>query len=253
MDGLHHLEIVILLLAVVLLLTTLAEKLVIPYPILLVIGGLILGLIPGIPTVTLSPDLVFLVFLPPILSAAAYFTSWREFKQNLRPISWLAVGLVVVTTAVVAIVTRAVLPGLGWAEAIALGAIVSPPDAVSATAIGKRLRIPPPRGDDSGRRKLGERCDRAGVVSRGRRGRDRREFRAGRRAAALCVRRCRGGGDWDRCWTGLALGGSRGNRQFHGGRHYAGYALCGVGVGRSDACFVGAGLCGRRIVCAAAF
>ncbi|MDP3091862.1 MAG: Na+/H+ antiporter [Nitrospira sp.] len=142
MDGLHQLEIIILLLAVVLLLTTVAQKLVVPYPILLVIGGLILGLIPGIPTVTLSPDLVFLVFLPPILWAAAYFTSWREFKENLRPISWLAVGLVLATTAAVAAVARAVLPGLGWAEAIALGAIVSPPDAVSATAIGKRLRIP---------------------------------------------------------------------------------------------------------------
>ena len=117
MDGLHQLEIIILLLAVVLLLTTVAQKLVVPYPILLVIGGLILGLIPGIPTVTLSPDLVFLVFLPPILWAAAYFTSWREFKENLRPISWLAVGLVLATTAAVAAVARAVLPGLGWAEA----------------------------------------------------------------------------------------------------------------------------------------
>lgn len=142
MDGLHQLELVILLLAVVLVLTTVAQKLVVPYPILLVIGGLILGLIPGLPTVTLSPDLVFLVFLPPILCAAAYFTSWREFRENLRPISWLAVGLVLATTAAVAAVARAVLPGLGWAEAIALGAIVSPPDAVSATAIGKRLRIP---------------------------------------------------------------------------------------------------------------
>lgn len=142
MDGLHHLEMVILLLAVVLLLTTVAQKLVLPYPILLVIGGLILGLIPGLPAVTLSPDLVFLVFLPPILWAAAYFTSWREFRENLRPISWLAVGLVLATTAAVAVVARAVLPGLGWAEAIALGAIVSPPDAVSATAIGRRLRIP---------------------------------------------------------------------------------------------------------------
>ncbi|MDP2326296.1 MAG: cation:proton antiporter, partial [Gammaproteobacteria bacterium] len=126
----------------VLLLTAVAEKLVVPYPILLVIGGLFLGLIPGLPTVTLSPDLVFLVFLPPILWAAAYFTSWREFKENLRPISLLALGLVLATTAAVAAVARAVLPGLGWAEAIALGAIVSPPDAVSATAIGKRLRIP---------------------------------------------------------------------------------------------------------------
>lgn len=142
MDGLHQLEIVILLLGVVLALTTIARKLVVPYPILLVIGGLMLGVVPGVPVVTLNPDLVFLVFLPPILWAAAYFTSWRDFRYNLRPISLLAVGLVVATTAAVACVARPLLPGMGWAEAIALGAIVSPPDAVSATAIARRLRIP---------------------------------------------------------------------------------------------------------------
>src|SRR5574341_680997 len=142
MEGLHQLEIVILLLAVVLGLTTVAQKIYIPYPILLVIGGLLLGVVPGLPTVTLNPDLVFLVFLPPILWAAAYFTSWREFRDNLRPISLLAVGLVLATTAAVAAGAHAMLPGIGWAEAIALGAIVSPPDAVSATAIGRRLRIP---------------------------------------------------------------------------------------------------------------
>lgn len=142
MDSLHQLEIIILLLAVVLALTTIAQKISIPYPIFLVLGGLVLGLVPGLPTVTLHPDLVFLVFLPPILWAAAYFTSLREFRRNLRPISLLAVGLVLATTAGVAVVARALLPGIGWAEAIALGAIVSPPDAVSATAIGKRLRIP---------------------------------------------------------------------------------------------------------------
>ncbi len=142
MDSLHQLEIIILLLAVVLALTTIAQKISIPYPIFLVLGGLVLGLVPGLPTVTLHPDLVFLVFLPPILWAAAYFTSLREFRQNLRPISLLAVGLVLATTAGVAVVAHLLLPGIGWAEAIALGAIVSPPDAVSATAIGKRLRIP---------------------------------------------------------------------------------------------------------------
>jgi CPA1 family monovalent cation:H+ antiporter len=142
MESLQQLEIVILLLAVVLALTTLARRILIPYPILLVIGGLILGIIPHHPTVTLNPDLVFLVFLPPILWSAAYFTSWRDFRDNLRPISLLAIGLVLVTTAAVAVTAHAVLPGIGWAEAIALGAIVSPPDAVSATAIGRRLRIP---------------------------------------------------------------------------------------------------------------
>ncbi len=142
MEGLHQLEIVILLLTVVLALTTVAQKLLIPYPILLVIGGLSLAIMPGLPTIRLDPDLVFLVFLPPVLWAAAYFTSLREFRGNIRPISLLAVGLVLATTAAVAAVARATFPGMGWAEAIALGAIVSPPDAVSATAIGKRLRIP---------------------------------------------------------------------------------------------------------------
>src|SRR3989454_367989 len=141
MEALHQLEIIIVLLAVVLALTSVARKILIPYPIILVIGGLVLGVVPGLPTVTLNPDLIFLVFLPPILWAAAYFTSLREFRENLRPISLLAIGLVLATTAAVAVVAHAVFPGMSWAAAIALGAIVSPPDAVAATAIGKRLRI----------------------------------------------------------------------------------------------------------------
>jgi len=142
MESLHQLETIILLLIAVLALAAFARKLVIPYPILLVIGGLVLGLIPGVPTLRLDPDVVFLVFLPPILWSAAYFTSWRDFRSNLRPITLLAVGLVLATTAAVAVVAHIWLPGLGWAGAIALGAIVSPPDAVSATAVGKRLGLP---------------------------------------------------------------------------------------------------------------
>lgn len=142
MESLHQLETIILLLIAVLALVAFARKLVIPYPILLVIGGLVLGLIPGVPTLRLDPDVVFLVFLPPILWSAAYFTSWRDFRSNLRPITLLAVGLVLATTAAVAVVAHIWLPGLGWAGAIALGAIVSPPDAVSATAVAKRLGLP---------------------------------------------------------------------------------------------------------------
>jgi len=142
MHPLHQLEVVLLLLAAVVALTTVARKILIPYPILLVIGGLLLGLIPGLPVIHLEPELVFLVFLPPILWAAAYFTSWRDFRANARPIGLLAVGLVLVTTAATAAVVHALLPGLGWAAAIALGAIVSPPDAVAATAISRQLRIP---------------------------------------------------------------------------------------------------------------
>lgn len=142
MESLHQLETVILLLIAVLALAAFARKLVIPYPILLVIGGLVLGFIPGVPALRLDPDVVFLVFLPPILWSAAYFTSWRDFRSNLRPITLLAVGLVLATAAAVAVVAHICLPGLGWAGAIALGAIVSPPDAVSATAVAKRLGLP---------------------------------------------------------------------------------------------------------------
>jgi CPA1 family monovalent cation:H+ antiporter len=139
---LYLVETGILLLAVVLALTAVARKLLVPYPILLVVGGLAIAMVPGLPAVRLQPDLVFLVFLPPVLWSAAYFTSLRDFRQNLRPISLLAVGLVIATTAAVAATARAVVPGLGWPAALALGAIVSPPDAVAATAVARRLSIP---------------------------------------------------------------------------------------------------------------
>ncbi len=83
MESLYELEIIVVLLAVVLALTTLAHRLLVPYPILLVVGGVILGVVPGMPRIQLNPDLVFLVFLPPILWGAVYFTSWRDFRANL--------------------------------------------------------------------------------------------------------------------------------------------------------------------------
>ncbi|HEU5190654.1 MAG TPA: Na+/H+ antiporter [Methylomirabilota bacterium] len=138
----YHLELIVLLLVAVLVLMTLARRVMIPYPILLVLGGLALSLVPNVPVVRLDPDLVFLVFLPPVLWAAAYFTSLRDFRGNLRPIVLLAVGLVLVTTVAVAGAARLVVPGMSWPVAFALGAIVSPPDAVAATAIARRLRIP---------------------------------------------------------------------------------------------------------------
>src|SRR5438876_5428259 len=142
MQGLHQLEIVIVLLVAVLALVTIARRILMPYPIFLVLGGLGLGVVPNVPIVRLDPDLVFLIFLPPILWAAAYFTSLRDFRANLRPITLLAIGLVLATTAVVAAVARFVMPGLSWPAAVALGAIVSPPDAVAASAIARRLGIP---------------------------------------------------------------------------------------------------------------
>src|SRR5438093_373318 len=142
MQELHQLETVIALLAAVLALATAARRVLIPYPIFLVLGGLVIGVVPNVPTLRLDPDLVFLIFLPPVLWSAAYFTSLRDFRANLRPITLLAVGLVLATTAVVAAVARFVIPGLSWPAAIALGAIVSPPDAVAASAIARRLGIP---------------------------------------------------------------------------------------------------------------
>jgi monovalent cation/hydrogen antiporter len=128
--------------ALVVALTAFGRRLPVPPPVLQVLAGALVGLVPGVAVPALEPDLVFFVFLPPILWAAAYFTSWREFKANRRPIGLLAIGLVVATTAAVALVARAMFPGMPWAVAVALGAIVSPPDAVAATAVISRLPVP---------------------------------------------------------------------------------------------------------------
>src|SRR4029079_12814710 len=111
------------------------------YPILLVLGGLVLGLIPGIPRVRLNPEFIFLFFLPPLLFPAALFTSWREFRANLRPITLLAVGLVLFTTVTVGLLAHYFM-GLPLAAGFVLGAIISPPDAIAATAIAERLSVP---------------------------------------------------------------------------------------------------------------
>jgi CPA1 family monovalent cation:H+ antiporter len=113
----------------------------IPYPIFFVIGGLLIGWIPGLPGVRLDPELVFLFFLPPLLYPAALFTSWRDFRANLRPISLLAIGLVLFTTVLVAGLAH-YLFHLPLAVGFVLGAIISPPDAVAATSIAERLSVP---------------------------------------------------------------------------------------------------------------
>ena len=120
----------------------LAQVTRIPYPILLVLGGLGVALVPGMPTITLDPELVFVAFLPPLLYGTAYFTSLRELRANIGAISLLAVGLVLVTTVVVAWVAHAVIPGLDWPTAFVLGAIVSPTDPTAATAISERVGLP---------------------------------------------------------------------------------------------------------------
>jgi Na+/H+ antiporter len=135
-------ELIVALLVAATALAILARRIGIPYPVLLVLGGLVIGFIPGLPTVELAPDVVFLLFLPPILFGAGFFTSIRDLRANRRPIGLLAVGLVLFSTAVVAVVAHALVPDLGWAAAFALGAIVAPPDAVAATAIFERLGVP---------------------------------------------------------------------------------------------------------------
>ncbi len=113
----------------------------IPYPILLVLGGLVLAFVPGIPAIQLPPDLVLVAVLPPLLYGTAFFTSLREFRANVKPISLLAVGLVLTTMVLVALAAHAVTD-LSWAGSFVLGAIVSPTDPTAATAIAQRLGLP---------------------------------------------------------------------------------------------------------------
>jgi monovalent cation/hydrogen antiporter len=118
-----------------------ANWLSVPYPILLVLGGLALGLVPGVPDVELDPDLVLVLFLPPLLYSAAFFTDLRSLRDNVRPLSLTAIGLVLLTTVTVAVIAHEVI-GMTWAVAFALGAIVSPTDPVAATAIMRRVGAP---------------------------------------------------------------------------------------------------------------
>src|SRR5439155_10843571 len=138
----HQAEIIVLLFAAVAALVVAARKLALPYPAVLVLAGLALSFIPHLPQVRLDPNLVFFFFLPPLIYPAALFTSWRDFRRNLRPILLLAIGLVLFTTITIACVAHSIAPSLPWAAAFALGAIVSPPDAIAATSVIRRLSVP---------------------------------------------------------------------------------------------------------------
>jgi monovalent cation/hydrogen antiporter len=130
------------LLAVGLILLSLSQYVRVPYPILLVLGGAAVGFIPGVPDVHLNPDLVLVAVLPPLLYGGAFFTSLREFRDNIKAIGTLAIGLVLVTMLAVAAVAHAVIPGFGWPESFVLGAIVAPTDPTAASAIFERLGLP---------------------------------------------------------------------------------------------------------------
>ncbi|MDB5364650.1 MAG: Na+/H+ antiporter [Rhodospirillales bacterium] len=135
-------ELTVGLLAFALLLSVVARRLAVPYPSLLVIGGLVLGFIPNAPTIVIDPQLALALFLPPILFDSAYSASWRDLRDNWRPILLLSVGLILITTFAVAAVVHFLVPDMPWAIAIALGAIVAPPDAAAASAVLQRLHIP---------------------------------------------------------------------------------------------------------------
>ena len=134
--------ILLVLLAFIVLFAVVAKKLDTPYPIVLVLAGLVLGLVPGAPHVPLDPEIIFLIFLPPLLYAAAWLTSWRDFSHNLPGILLLAFGLVAFTVFGVAAAGPHLLPGFDWQSAFVLGAVVATTDAVAATSVGRSLGLP---------------------------------------------------------------------------------------------------------------
>lgn len=138
----NNLLLIISLLFIVSMLSMLSNKLRISYPIFLVIAGLLIGFIPGIPSLTLDPDLVFIIFLPPLLYAAAWNTSWNDFWKHKRPIFMLAFGLVVFTATAVAFISNAIIPGFTLSLGFLLGGIISPPDAIAATSVFQQLNTP---------------------------------------------------------------------------------------------------------------
>ncbi|MDQ3925307.1 MAG: Na+/H+ antiporter [Actinomycetota bacterium] len=134
-------ESLIFLLGAAALLAQLARILKVPYPVFLVLGGLLIGFVPGLPTVEISPEIVFLVFLPPLLNYAAFFSSPQDLRRHLRPLLALAIGLVLFTTVIIALIAHTLI-GLPWAAAFVLGAILAPTDPVAAEAIFRRMGVP---------------------------------------------------------------------------------------------------------------
>lgn len=139
----ENITVIIMLLFGVAFLSLVSKKYNFPIPIVLVLCGVLISIIPGLPVISLNPNVVFIIFLPPLLYHAAWYTSWTDFKQSARPITLAAVGLVLFTTVAVAFAAHLLIEDISWPLAFLLGAIVSPPDAVSATAITKGLGLHP--------------------------------------------------------------------------------------------------------------
>ena len=138
----HHLDLILVLLAAAAALEVLAHRIGVPHPALLVLGGLAIALTPGVPRIEMDPETVFLIFIPPLLYRAALLTSWRDFRRHLSSILSLAIGFLLATIGVVAVAAHFLTPEFTWPTAFVLGAIVSPPDAVAAVAVMRRLRVP---------------------------------------------------------------------------------------------------------------
>lgn len=136
------LTVLLVVLAATVVAVPLADRLRLPYPILLLVFGLALAFVPSVPSLEVNPELILPLILPPLLYTAARRTSWLEFKRNWRAIGLLAVALVLVTAFVVGAVLQAILPGLPLAAALVFGAMVGPPDPVAATVVAARLRLP---------------------------------------------------------------------------------------------------------------
>ena len=142
-NSVHGVQTVfLLLLLIVAVFAAMARRLKVPYPILLVIAGVAISLLPHVPRIPLDPDLIFLIFLPPLLYAAAWQTSWREFRRNLVSISMLAVGLVGFTVWGVATIADRFITALDWKSGFLLGAVVATTDAIAATSIAKSVGLP---------------------------------------------------------------------------------------------------------------
>ncbi|MFL6417257.1 MAG: Na+/H+ antiporter [Bryobacteraceae bacterium] len=143
MTAVHKYELIVLaLLVLVICFGSVAKWLRLPYPIVLVIAGLAVSLVPGLPRIPLNPDLIFVGVLPPLLYSGAFATSWHQFRYNLASISLLAFGLVGFTVLGVAFMAHMLLPEFDWRLGLVLGAVVAPTDAIAATSIGKRLGLP---------------------------------------------------------------------------------------------------------------
>ena len=142
-SRIHSTEATLLaLVTLVALLAAFAQRLKMPYPIVLVLGGLVLSFFPRIPHVSLNPAFVFLVVLPPLLFSSALNTPWREFRSNLVSISMLGIGLVAFTVAGVAVVSHFFIPDFNWRVGAVLGAVLSTTDAIAVTAIARRVGLP---------------------------------------------------------------------------------------------------------------